>query len=199
MGSFSSECSTEILLRSVLLLLVREAGYSVTDEQKEVVLNGVKGHIDCKINGYVVDIKSASDYGFRKFKNGFHNDDDFGYIGQLSGYVDAEGGDVGFFLAMNKSTGELALLEVDSIDMINASGRIDHLRFILSDKEALPPPCEEPKIEKSSGNKKLPRICRFCEYKQDCWPNLRGFKYSRGVTYFTEIFKEPRVEEVNIG
>ena len=75
------------IVEELLLFLVREAGHSVSDEQKEVHVNGVRGHIDCKIDEEVVDIKSASDYGFWKFKNGFGEEDDFGYIGQLSGYV----------------------------------------------------------------------------------------------------------------
>ncbi len=40
------------------------AGHEVTDEQKEVELEGLKGHIDCKINGRVVDIKTASGFSF---------------------------------------------------------------------------------------------------------------------------------------
>ena len=197
-GSFLIRMLYGSIVEELILLLVKEAGYSVTDEQKEVMVNGITGHIDCKVNGFVVDVKSASDFGFRKFKKGFDNDDDFGYIGQLSGYVDAEGGDVGYFLVMNKSSGEVTLLEVDSMEMINSYDRIGHLRSILADKKALPSPCEVPTLEKASGNKVLPRICKFCEYKEDCWPNIRAFQYSRGVKYFTEVVKEPRVEEINV-
>ena len=79
------------LVESFLLFLVQEAGHKVTDRQKEVVIEGIKGHIDGKIDGIVVDVKSASDFGFKKFKyNNLHTDDPFGYIGQLSGYVQAE-------------------------------------------------------------------------------------------------------------
>ena len=186
------------IVEELLLFLSKEAGYTITDEQKEVDVNGVKGHIDCKINGYVTDIKSASDFGFRKFQKGFNNDDDFGYIGQLSGYVEAEGGDTGYFLAMNKSTGELALLEVDSMEMINSANRIDHLRSVLSDTETMPEPCSEPTEEKGSGNKVLPRICRYCEYKESCWPNIRAFQYSRGTKYLVDVVKQPKVEEIDV-
>ena len=58
------------ILEELLIFLTREAGHSVTDEQKEVTLNGVKGHIDCKIDGELVDVKSTSDFAFRKFKLG---------------------------------------------------------------------------------------------------------------------------------
>jgi hypothetical protein len=38
------------ILEEVLLLLVELAGHKATDKQKQVNLNGVKGHIDCKID-----------------------------------------------------------------------------------------------------------------------------------------------------
>ena len=57
------------LVESFLLFLVQESGHLVTDRQKEVVVNGIKGHIDCKIDGILVDVKSASDFGFKKFKD----------------------------------------------------------------------------------------------------------------------------------
>ena len=47
------------LLEEIVLMLVRMADYEVTDEQKEVKVDGVVGHMDCKINGEVVDVKTA--------------------------------------------------------------------------------------------------------------------------------------------
>ena len=44
--------------------------------------------------------------------------------------------------------------------------------------------------------------CNYCPYKFECHKDanngegLRGFKYSKGVTYFTQVIKEPNVEEV---
>jgi len=185
------------IIEELVLFLVREAGHLVTSEQKEVNVNGVTGHLDCKIDGEVVDVKSASNYGFKKFKNGFDNDDEFGYIGQLSGYVQAEDKDTGFFLAMNKATGELALLEIDNFDIINAKGRIDTLRKTLNNKDGKPPPCAEPVADGKSGNKQLARICRYCQFKFDCWPDVRLFKYSDGVKYLTTVEKEPKVKELH--
>lgn len=64
------------LLEEIVLMLVRMAGYTVTDEQKEVDIKGIKGHMDCKINGEVVDIKTASRFAFNKFQNNALADDD---------------------------------------------------------------------------------------------------------------------------
>ena len=58
------------LLEEVLLLLVKLSGHTVTDEQKEVEVDGIKGHMDCKIDGEVVDIKTASNFAFKKFSEG---------------------------------------------------------------------------------------------------------------------------------
>ena len=57
------------LLEDILIFFVKLSGHVVTDEQKEVNVNGIKGHMDCKIDGEVIDIKTASNYAFRKFKN----------------------------------------------------------------------------------------------------------------------------------
>ena len=120
------------IVESFLLFLAQEAGHKVTDRQKEVVIDSIKGHIDAKIDGEVVDVKSASDFGFKKFKeNTIFEDDPFGYIGQLSGYVQAEGGKSGYFLAYNKSTAELCLVEIDELTMIDAKKRIADLKKIF--------------------------------------------------------------------
>ena len=97
------------LLEEVLILLIKMSGHKLSDEQKEVKVDDIVGHIDCKIDGEVVDIKTASNFGFKKFKEGtLHNDDPFGYMHQLAGYEAAEGSSGGGFLAINKETGELA-------------------------------------------------------------------------------------------
>jgi len=57
------------LLEEIILLLVRMTDNEVDSEQKKVVVDGVSGHMDCKINGEVVDIKTASRFAFRKFKD----------------------------------------------------------------------------------------------------------------------------------
>ena len=53
---------------SILLYLAKEAGHTVTHEQSEVTLNGVKGHNDAIIDGVVVDVKSASPFSFKKLR-----------------------------------------------------------------------------------------------------------------------------------
>ena len=44
------------LVEALMLYLVKEAGHEVTHEQHEVQVQGIKGHLDCKIDGKVVDV-----------------------------------------------------------------------------------------------------------------------------------------------
>ena len=190
------------LVESFILFLVQEAGHKVTDRQKEVVIDSIKGHIDAKIDGVVVDVKSASDFGFKKFKeHTLFRDDPFGYIGQLSGYVQAEGGDSGYFLAYNKSTAEMTLVEIDELTMIDAQKRIAALKKVMKQKDA-PERCYADKPEGKSGNRVIDVNCTFCDYRYECWADanggegLRVFDYKRLPKYFSHIEKEPLVEEL---
>ena len=190
------------LVESFLLFLVQEAGHKVTDRQKEVVIDSIKGHIDAKIDGVVVDVKSASDFGFKKFKhNTLLHDDPFGYIGQLSGYVQAEGGNVGYFLAYNKSTAEMTLVEIDELTMIDAKERIADLKKIMNQSD-IPERCYADIPDGKSGNRVINKNCTFCNYRYECWSDandgegLRVFDYKHVPRYFSHIEREPLVEEL---
>ena len=184
------------LIEEVLLFLAKEAGHDVTDMQKKVTISGVDGHMDCKIDNEIVDVKTASDFSFKKFKDGtLFNKDSFGYLGQLSGYMEAEGAERAHFLVMNKVTGELMLFTVDDMDTINVDKRIEHLRKIVASDEH-PPLCYDPVPDGKSGNMKLSTDCVYCPYKFDCFPDVRVFKYSHKPVYLTTVVKEPAVEEI---
>ena len=185
------------LLEEILLFLVKLSGHEVSDEQKEVSVDSIKGHIDCKIDGEVVDVKTASNFAFKKFKEGTLRDDDpFGYLAQLSGYEEAEKSNNGGFLAINKETGEITLYQPDELDKPN-------IRYLISKvKKAMdldnPPEeiCYSPIPEGKSGNMKLPKQCVYCSHKRKCYPDLRVFKYSKGLTYLVKVVNEPKVEEI---
>ncbi|MAH48624.1 hypothetical protein CMI37_22555, partial [Candidatus Pacearchaeota archaeon] len=72
--SFSAPVQIKFLyghiLEEVVLFLARLAEHEVTSEQKEVNVDGIKGHMDCMIDGEVVDVKTASGFAFKKFKDG---------------------------------------------------------------------------------------------------------------------------------
>jgi hypothetical protein len=190
------------ILEEIVLMLVRMAEHNVTDEQKEVTVNGIVGHMDCKINGQVVDVKSASKFAFNKFVKGTLADDDpFGYLGQLAGYEKAEGTDGGGFLVINKESGELCMYVPDDLDKPNIDTKIHTL---LNELKLDTPPelCYTPTPDGKKGNMQLPKGCTWCKYKYECHKDandgagLRTFKYSTGYKYLTHVEAEPKVDEI---
>ena len=161
------------LVESFLLFLAQEAGHLVTDRQKEVVVNGIKGHIDCKIDGIMVDVKSASDFSFKKFKNN----------------------------TLHENNADMTLLELDELTMIDAGKRIDDLKKLVKSKQ-VPDKCYEDVQDGKQGNRILDKNCFYCDYKIECWQDankgkgLRVFSYANGPVYFTHVEKAPRVAEL---
>ena len=190
------------ILEELLIALSRLAGHSVTDTQKEVTVEGVKGHQDCVIDDVLVDCKSASQWSFEKFEKGrLETDDPFGYIAQLSAYAEGNDMDEAAFLVINKQTGEICLLPLHSLEMINASDRIKNLKTIMKQDDP-PPRCYSDVAEGLSGNRRLGTSCIYCAHKKECWKDkngghgLRVFNYARGYRYFTHVSKTPDMPEI---
>lgn len=190
------------ILEALLVLLTEVSGHEVTEQQKEVDILGVKGHKDCRIDGVLTDIKSASPYAFKKFKEGtLHSDDPFGYIAQISGYAEAEKDNEAAFLAIDKSSADIALMKIESVHMINATDRINSVKKTVASSTP-PKRCYEPEPDGKSGNMKLAIGCVFCPYKFTCWADanngqgIRSFKYSNGERHLVQVNKVPDVEEV---
>lgn len=190
------------LVEELALLFAKLAGHSVTDQQKEVTLDGtVKGHMDAKIDGVIVDVKSASPYGFKKFKEGtLHYDDVFGYITQLTAYETAEGSTNSGFLAVDKVSGDICFHAPEEEDKPNAYEKLLQAQS-LYDMEEPPERCYETKIDKL-GNEELTAGCSYCGYKFKCWEDanngrgLRIFQYSNKRVYLTEVNRKPKVLEI---
>ena len=187
------------LLEAVLIMLTKAAGHSVEAEQEEVTVEGVLGHQDCIIDGVLTDIKSASSFAFKKFRdNKLAEDDPFGYIAQISAYATRRGDKEAAFFAIDKNSGELAITKVHDLEMIDANARVNYLKGIM-DTDTPPPRCYNDVPDGKSGNRKLTTGCTYCGYKTKCWDNLRAFKYSNGVRILTHVAKTPDVEEVAVG
>ena len=185
------------LTEALLMLVMREAGIDIVDFQKEVVLEiegvVVKGTLDVIIRGTddverVWDIKSASDWAFKyKFtgSGGYEhikNDDPFGYVMQGHLYGAATGLDFGGWIVINKSSGEVAIVEAhdwtgdDRVAyMLEAANRV----HFLSDPDVKPfkPYSDEFETYKRkgevirTGNKVLPKECSLCGFRGHCWPD----------------------------
>lgn len=185
------------LTEALLMLVMREAGIDIVDFQKEVALEiegvVVTGTLDVIIRGTdgverVWDIKSASDWAFKnKFTgNGGYDhikgDDPFGYVMQGHLYGAATGLDFGGWIVINKSSGEVAIVEAydwtgdDRVAyMLEAANRV----HFLSDPDVKPfkPYSDEFETYKRrgevirTGNKVLPKECSLCGFRGHCWPD----------------------------
>jgi hypothetical protein len=194
------------IIEHLLLLLIKTAGYEVTDEQGEKRVDGIVGHMDARVNGVVVDIKSASQRSFDKFVKGtIFDDDPFGYIAQLSGYADGE--DEAAFIVMNKVTGQIHVCSLDSMEMIDFKEKVKSVKSIVKD-DSPPERCYSDIPDGKSGNRKLATGCAYCDFKIQCWKDanggkgLRKFKYSNGSRFFTKVVKRPpkdiEEEKINV-
>jgi len=193
------------LIEEMLLFLTRMAGHTVTDEQKVCNVEGIVGHMDCKIDGVVTDVKSASSFGFKKFKDGtLAYDDPFGYIDQIKAYAHSEGETEFGWLAMDKANGHLTYLKYDLNDTEapvyevlkgDIVDRVKHVKKLVEQPEPVEW-CYPPVPDGKSGNSKLSIGCSYCQFKDHCYPNLRVFAYSYGPKYLVDVVKEPKVQEV---
>lgn len=193
------------MIEEMLLFFIRMAGHKVEDEQKVCEVEGVKGHMDARVDGRLIDIKSTSTFAFKKFKDGtLAYDDPFGYIAQIKAYAHSEGDDKYGWLAIDKQNGNLCYLEYDQTDeqapvypFINydIAERVRHVKKVVEQPDA-PAQCYESVPDGKSGNEKLATGCSYCGYKNHCYPELRTFLYSTGPKFLTKVVNEPKVIEI---
>ena len=191
-----------------ILLLAEAAGHKVEGRQDLMELEGVQGHRDAVIDGVLVDVKSASPFGFTKFVDGTLKDDDaFGYIGQIQTYLAAAQDDPLVtdkdrcaFLAFDKAKGTIHLdihHKVD-FDVAEVTKRIK----AKMDSDELPDRAFE-EVDDGywkkhadgsrefipNGNKKLCMNCSYCEERYNCWPYVEKWVRGRNIEYYTKIVK----------
>lgn len=191
------------LIEAMIIAYAKAAGHEVTGEQDELVLDGIVGHRDCVIDGCIVDVKSASSRGFAKFKDGsIEQDDSFGYLDQLDGYLVASADDPlvrvkdrAYILAIDKTLGHVCLHEHHL--------REDSIRERIAESKAIvardtPPICMCGTVaDGKSGNIKLDVKASYSAFKHSCFPKLRTFLYSSGPTYLTRVIRKPDVTELD--
>lgn len=189
------------LIEAFILLLAEVSGHSVQGTQDEASLFGIKGHRDAVIDGVVVDVKSTSSFSYKKFAEGRLADDDpFGYIPQLQGYLKAGEDDPlvldknrAAFLPVDKTLGHFCLDFHEKKDW-DWEKILDHKKEIISQPEP-PERGFEPEPMGKSGNMQLGTFCSYCNFKEKCYPELRTFIYSSGPAFLTKVVKEPNVYE----
>lgn len=191
------------MIEELALTLAIAAGHDVKGQQDRLNVHGIKGHRDAVIDGMTVDVKSASPFAFKKFKEGnLREDDPFGYISQLSSYVYAAKDDplvtnktAGAFLVIDKVNGHICLDVYDFEDELKIKEK-----EMLEAKEMVAGPIPQDRIppipqSKTSPNTKLAMSCSYCEFRKLCWPEARTFIYSTGPLHLVDVVNEPRVPQ----
>jgi len=172
------ECIVEVLLR------VSGANITGGKSQAEYKIAGtvISGENDIEIDGATFDTKSSSPWAYdNKWQDGWHGvakDDAFGYTAQLLGYSKGTGTDLGGWIVVNKSTGELSVVEAtpNKQELEELEARIEKsINVVNLDGEFKR--CFEPSNEffrgKPTGNKRLHTTCTFCSFTSHCWPDAK--------------------------
>jgi len=173
-------------VETVVRLVLKAADVNVTSHGDHVSLSvadtEIQGDSDLNIDDRVFDIKSASPWAYKqKWVKGYaalKEDDPFGYIGQLYGYADAQNKQPGGWIVVDKSSGEIAVVEVDG-DEEHAQDvrrqREETVSAVVNDKEFRRcfAPFEETYYGKPTGGKRLPMTCGFCSFLGSCWPEAK--------------------------
>lgn len=190
------------VIEALAIALAKIAGHTIEGEQHVVELDGIQGHLDCIIDGCIVDIKSTSSRSFNKFKNKtIAQDDSFGYLDQLDGYlVGSLSNDLvkvkdrAYLWAIDKQLGHMVLYE-HKIREQRIRSRITDYREIVA--RALPPACECGTISYGmSGNIGLDTKASYSGFKHSCFPNIRTFLYKDGPVFLTKVIRRPDVPEL---
>ena len=183
------------IVEAIAVLVLEQAGIDIIDKQKDVSLNidgtDVSGTLDLIIRDEfgqdkVWDIKSASEWAYKFKYTGYggyekiKEDDPFGYIMQGHLYGEATGLPFGGWIVINKSSGEVAVVEAPDWQandrkeyMEDAKERIkvltdESLEFKVPFKDIFEVYKQDGQ-EVRTGNKLLPRPCNMCGYKAHCW------------------------------
>ena len=171
------------IVEAVFKGLLTESGVDFDDTDKVTLKVGdsndtrVSGSYDLIMGGAVDDIKSASDWSYRnKFEsyNTLKKSDPFGYIGQLAGYAQASDKRAGGWWVVNKANGSFKYVPA-AIDMRKELTKLkETVEKVNENKfercfEAVP----ETYRGKPSGNMVLNDNCKFCDYRFECWPNMK--------------------------
>lgn len=200
------------LIEALAVATMKAAGIKIETAQEKVSIpindTEIHGTLDVTIDGGVYDIKSCSPFAFEfKFNNpnGFQRlleDDPFGYIAQ--GYLYGASKDLPFkgWIAINKSTGEWAVLETPYSQTgykKQAVKKAEDTVLALANETEFKrcfTPQDEVFNKKATGNKVLGITCSYCPWKLKCWegeelnyavnPRSKG-KYPQRKWYLGEI------------
>ena len=202
------------LLEEAVLYLAEEAGHDVSHQQHTVehTLNtdwGIRGRIDGIVDGTLIDVKSTSSFGFKRYKDGIDvNNDSFGYRFQLGYYdsfntIDPKPTEKGF-IWIDKQNGHIKYTPCVTPNEYTLRTRALAITTAVDNAEDTDIPrgyALEPYGK--SGNMKLRVGCSYCPFKERCYRDsnngkgLRGFLYNQGPIWFADVQREPKCQEIH--
>jgi hypothetical protein len=147
------------------------------------------GHLDAVVDDYVVDVKSAADGSFNKYKREglTEANDAFGYLWQLDAYATAEKTRKRAFIFTNKHDGNLHIIDRDGEPLLPIEEKIVSIGsyaedYFLPDAGRYPPRMP-PKVTKY-GNQ-LGTVCSYCAFKWACYDgDIKAYIASGKPIYF---------------
>ena len=171
------------IIEAVFKGLLRSAGVSFGDNDNVTLdlkeLGTISGEYDMVLDGSVDDVKSASDYSYSTRFSSFEKlmqNDTFGYIPQLVGYGVAANKNIGGYWVVNKADGSFKYLNIGSVDKEKVLNEIKKTVSYINNDEPFKrcfKPEEEYYNRKPSGNTKLGTACKWCNFKEACWPEMQ--------------------------
>lgn len=191
------------ILEAWALCLAKAAGHSVVGEQDELIVDGIRGHRDCVIDGCIVDVKSRSSQGFLDLKKkNAAQINLFGVLDQLDGYLEGSLNDPlvidkdhAYLLGIDKTLGHMILYEHERRPGF-IKDRVRTYKSFVERPTPLPCTCGTRESGKS-GNIELDTRASYNDFKWECFPHLRAFAYAGGPTYLTHVARLPDVPEIN--
>jgi len=172
------ECITNVMLKI--------AGANITGGKNQVELKigetVVKGEDDIEIDHKVYDVKSCSPWAFdnkwSKGYSGLKESDDFGYVGQLTGYAQAQNKELGGWIVVNKSNGRIAVVDAEvsetekQMNLFKMEHNVDQVTTGAPlDRQFAPIP--DTFRGKPTGLKRLTKSCEFCDFIKPCYPKAK--------------------------
>ena len=169
------------IVEAIFKGLLKEANVEFKNSDKvslQVGKDSITGTYDLIIDGKVDDIKSASNWSYKyKFDSfeSLHENDGFGYVGQLAGYAKATDTKVGGWWVVNKSNGDFKYISANGLKVNDEIDKMKDTIAAVESKDLVR--CFEPELEyfrgKATGNKVLNKNCTFCDYRHSCWDSLQ--------------------------
>jgi hypothetical protein len=201
------------ILEEAVLYFAEEAGHKVELAQARVEVPigdwTISGRIDGVVDDVLMDVKTTSTYGFKRYKDGINaSNDSFGYLEQLGFYThfndfDDKPIDTGF-IWIDKGNGHIAYTQVTPPSKEHIVTRAAAIIEAVDKEETDVARGYAPVPYGKSGNMTLPMNCSYCAFKERCHSDsnggkgLRGFYYNQGPVWFTDVQREPRCEEIKL-